>query len=320
MVQLGFHASHEQIPPSRLLEAVVLAEEAGFEAAMCSDHFAPWSAQQGHSGHAWVWLGAALHATSFDLGVVTAPGQRYHPAVSAQAFSTLGEMFPGRFWVALGSGEALNEHITGETWPDKPTRDARLVESAAAIRRLLAGEDVTHRGLVEIDRARLWTLPSDSPPLFGAAISAETAHRVGQWGDGMITVNQPLPALREVIDAFISGGGEGKPIYLQIHLSWAENQDDALRIAHDQWRANVFGSDVATELALPELFDNAAQHVRPSDLEEHVLISSDLHRHVDWLTELSDLGFDRLFLHHVGQEQRRFIETFGEKVLPELTR
>ncbi len=126
MVLLGFHASHEQLPPSSLLAAVVRAEAAGFDGAMCSDHLAPWGVRQGESGYAWSWLGAALAATSFSLGVVTAPGQRYHPVITAQAIATLEEMFPGRFWAALGSGEAVNEHVTGDPWTPKDRRNARL--------------------------------------------------------------------------------------------------------------------------------------------------------------------------------------------------
>jgi alkanesulfonate monooxygenase SsuD/methylene tetrahydromethanopterin reductase-like flavin-dependent oxidoreductase (luciferase family) len=117
------------------------------------------------------WLGAALQATELSFGIVTAPGQRYHPAVAAQAIGTLGEMFPGRFWAALGSGEAMNEHITGDPWPDKPTRDARLLECADVMRRLLRGQEVTHRGLVTVDRAKLWSLPEEPPKLIGAAVS-----------------------------------------------------------------------------------------------------------------------------------------------------
>jgi G6PDH family F420-dependent oxidoreductase len=175
---VGFHASHEQIAPSVLLQNVQAAEEAGFAAAMCSDHFAPWGERQGHSGFAWSWLGAALQATSLPFGVVNAPGQRYHPAIVAQAIATLNEMFPGRLWVALGSGEALNEHITGERWPDKAVRDARLHESVAVIRALLAGEEVSADGLVRVDRARLWTRPVDPPRLIGAAVSEQTAGAV----------------------------------------------------------------------------------------------------------------------------------------------
>src|SRR6187200_825995 len=167
MVLLGYHASHEQVPPSRLLAAVVRAESAGFDAAMCSDHLAPWGVRQGESGYAWSWLGAALASTSFSLGVVTAPGQRYHPVIVAQAIATLEEMFPGRFWAALGSGEAMNEHITGDPWPSKDDRDARLEESVGIIRRLLAGERVSHHGHVRVAEARVWSRPAEPPPLLG---------------------------------------------------------------------------------------------------------------------------------------------------------
>ena len=175
MPLIGFHASHEQIDPRSLLAAVQAAEAAGFQAAMCSDHFSPWSARQGESGFAWSWLGAALQATSLSFGVVNAPGQRYHPAIIAQAAATLAQMFPDRFWVALGSGEAMNEHITGERWPVKSVRNARLGECVDIMRALFAGETVSHQGLVQVDRARLWTLPDDA---------AAFDRRRGQRGDG----------------------------------------------------------------------------------------------------------------------------------------
>ncbi|HEX7168404.1 MAG TPA: TIGR03885 family FMN-dependent LLM class oxidoreductase [Acidimicrobiales bacterium] len=318
MAILGFHASHEQLAPSALLGAVRAAEAAGFDAGMCSDHLAPWTARQGHSGHAWSWLGAALEATELSFGVVTAPGQRYHPAVAAQAIATLAEMYPGRFWAALGSGEAMNEHVTGDRWPDKPTRDARLLECVEVIRALLAGDEVTHRGLVAVDRARVWSLPSEPPALFGAAVSAQTAAVVGSWADGLITVNQPAENLRKVIDAFREGGGEGKPAYLQVHLSWAEDESDALAIAHDQWASGALDSSLAWNLELPAQFEAAAAFVRPDDVRRAVIVSSDLGRHAAQLRDLLDAGFDGLYLHHVGQEQERFIDAFGAKVLPEL--
>ena len=315
---IGFHASHEQLPPSALLEAVVHAELAGFDAAMCSDHFSPWSERQGESGYAWSWLGAALQATTLGFGVVTAPGQRYHPAITAQAIATLGELFPGRFWAALGSGEASNEHITGDRWPDKPTRDARLVECADVIRRLLRGDEVTHHGHVVVDRARLWTRPATPPSLFGAAVSAATARTVGAWADGLITIHQPLDTLRRVIDAFREGGGEGKPVFVQVHVSYAATDDEALTMAHDQWRSNVFAGAIAWDLERVEQFDEISTKVRPEDMHEHVRISSDPARHVGWLSEVLELGVDGLYLHHVGQEQRAFIDTFGADVLPKL--
>ncbi|HLU53657.1 MAG TPA: TIGR03885 family FMN-dependent LLM class oxidoreductase [Acidimicrobiia bacterium] len=319
MALIGFHASHEQIPPSTLLTVVGLAEEAGFQAAMCSDHFAPWGAAQGNSGHAWTWLGAALQATSLGFGVVTAPGARYHPAITAQAIATLAEMFPGRFWAALGSGEALNEHITGGVWPRKEIRDRRLLESAEVIRRLLAGEEVTHDGLVTVDRAKLWVDPVAPPELFGAAVSAPTARRVGGWADGMITVNQPRETLRQVLGEYREGGGEGKPAYLQVHLSWDEDEQTALAIAHEQWRTNVFGAELSWDLETPAQFDTAAAYVAPDDVRGAVLVSSDLEQHAEWLLEYLELGFDGLYLHHVGQEQTKFIEVFADAVLPELS-
>jgi probable non-F420 flavinoid oxidoreductase len=317
----GFHASHEQLPPSALLRHVVAAEAAGFRAAMCSDHFAPWSAAQGHSGFAWSWLGAALQATDLPLGVVNAPGQRYHPAIIAQAAATLAEMFPGRFWLALGSGEASNEHITGDRWPTKPVRMERLAEAVAVIRALLAGETVSHRGLITVDRAKLWTRPATPPRLIGAAVSEETARWVGGWADGMITIQRPVDQLERVFAAFRDGGGEGKPICLQVHLSWAEDEATALGVAHEQWRTNVFGPSLAWELELPEQFDDAASYVQPDDVRSAVLVSADLGRHRDWLAGYAELGADEVYLHHVGQDpyQEAFIDTFGAKVLPALT-
>lgn len=317
MALIGFHASHEQLPPSTLKLAVSDAERAGFGAAMCSDHFAPWGTAQGHSGHSWSWLGATLEATSLSLGVVTAPVQRYHPAVAAQAIATLSEMYPGRFWAALGSGEALNEHITGEPWPPKAERDARLLEAVDVIRSLLQGEEVDVDGLVKVDRARVWSLPETPPPLFGAAVSEATARTVGTWADGMITVNQPIDALEKVLTAFREEGGD-KPAYLQVHLSWAESEEEAVRIAHEQWKTNVFGSALAWNLETPQQFDEAARFVRPEDVRKSVLVSADLDQHIEWLRRYLDLGFDQIYLHHVGQEQTGFIEVFGGKVVPAL--
>jgi probable non-F420 flavinoid oxidoreductase len=318
MTAIGFHCSHEQVPPSELLVAVQEAEAAGFRAAMSSDHFSPWSVRQGESGFAWSWLGAALHATSLPFGVVNAPGQRYHPAIVAQAAATLCEMFPGRLWVALGTGEASNEHITGERWPDKATRNARLRECVDVMRALLAGEEVTHHGLVHVDRARLWTLPATPPPLLGTAVSVQTAGWVGGWADGLATIQQPREHLERMLAAFRDGGGEGGRTVVQVHVSWAETDEEALRIAHDQWRTNVFRPPVCWDLHTVEEFDEAAKHVRPEDMHGAVLVSSDLARHAAWLHELAELGFDEIVLHHVGREQRRFIEAFAAEVLPAL--
>jgi probable non-F420 flavinoid oxidoreductase len=313
----GLHASHEQVHPRDLLNAVVAAESAGFNAAMCSDHFSPWSARQGHSAYAWSWLGAALQATSLPFGVVNAPGQRYHPAIIAQAIGTLAAMYPGRFWAALGTGEASNEHITGEGWPRKDVRAARLRECVDVIRALLAGEEVSHDGLVTVDRARLWTRPDEPPALLGAAVSEETARWCAEWADGLITVNAPVERLRRMVSAYRDAGGHG-PLCLQVHLSWAPSEDEAARIAYDQWRSNVFAPPVCWDLEMVEHFDEVSRDVPTERVAAVVNVSADPERHVQWLGEYAELGFEQIYLHHVGQSLEPFVEAFGAKVLPRL--
>ena len=228
-------------------------------------------------------------------------------------------MFPGRLATVLGSGEASNEHITGGRWPSKADRNARLGECVAVIRALLAGEEVSHRGHVVVDRARLWTLPAEPPPLYGAAVSAETARWLGGWADGLATVNGAPERLRRVLEAFREGGGEGKPAVLQVHVSWAPTDDEALDIAWDQWRSNVFAPPIPWDLETVEHFDAVATRVRREDMHDSVLISSDPGRLAGWIEGFAALGFDEVNVHHVGREQRPFIEAFGRDVLPRLT-
>lgn len=318
MTVIGYHASHEQLAPSRLLAFVQEAERAGFAAAMASDHFHPWSEAHGHSGFTWSWLGAAMQATSLPFGVVNAPGYRYHPAIIAQAAATLAEMFQGRFWIATGSGELLNEHITGERWPPKPERNARLRECVDIMRALWAGETVTHHGLVIVDEARLYTLPQESPRVIGAAITPETARWLGGWADGLITTSQPRPQLQRVIDAFREGGGEGKPLLLQVKLSHAATDADALAGAHEQWRTLIFDSSVLTDLRMPEQFDSASRFVQPEDVARFVRTSIDLELQMAWLQEDAAMGFSEIYLHCVHPDQQRFIDDYGERVLPAL--
>jgi probable non-F420 flavinoid oxidoreductase len=317
MPVVGFHASHEQIDPTVLLAAAQQAEAVGFTGAMCSDHFSPWSERQGHSGFAWAWLGAALQATQLPYGVVNAPGQRYHPAIIAQAIATLSTMYEGRFWTALGTGEASNEHITGGGWPRKDLRNARLRECVDIIRALLVGEEVSHDGLVTVDRARVWTLPDIQPALIGTAVSVETARWVADWADGLATIAQPTDKLRQMIDAYRSAGGTG-PLVLQVHLSYAATRAEAEAIAFDQWRSNVFQPPVCWDLDSTTAFDAASAVVRPEDVAAAVQISADPGEHAQKLADLLALGFDEVYLHHVGKHQAEFLDVFGAKVLPQL--
>lgn len=318
MIRYGYHASHEQHRPADLLEYVRLAESAGFDGAMCSDHFHPWTETQGQSGFAWSWLGAALQATSLDFGTVTAPGWRYHPAIIAQAAATLADMYPRRLWLALGSGEALNEGITGLPWPPRARRMARLRECADVMRALWAGEMVTHHGLVTVEDARLYTRPAQAPLLLGAALGEETAAWAGGWADGLITIGMPRDDLRRLLDAFARGGGEGKPVFVQHALGWAPTEEEARRGAHEQWAFSALGRDVLPELRTPAQFAAAAAAVRPNDVAANLCVSADPEAHVRRLREYEGTGVAAVYLFNVCREQRAYVETFGERVLPAL--
>jgi probable non-F420 flavinoid oxidoreductase len=319
MTRFGYHASHEQYAPSTLLSHVLAAEAAGFDGVMCADHYLPWLEENGHSGFAWSWLGAALQATrTMTFGCVNAPGDRYHPAIIAQAAATLAEMYPDRYWIAVGSGEALNEHITGKRWPPKPERNQRLRECADIMRALWAGETVTHHGLVTVEEAKLWSRPARPPRMVGAAVSERTAEWLGGWADGLITTGRPRDEMQKVIDAFHRGGGEGKPILVQHGLSWAKDDATARRQARDQWRWSVLGNDVLWTLRTPGEFAQASQHVTEDTVAETLRISVDLEQHAAWLREYVELGVDEVYCFNVGKNQEDYIEAFGAKVLPQV--
>ncbi|VXC28794.1 LLM class F420-dependent oxidoreductase [Microbacterium sp. 8M] len=314
-MRIGFHASHEQHSPGELLGVVARAEEAGFDAAMCSDHFAPWGARQGHSGHAWTWLGAALASTAFPIGVVTSPAGRYHPAVLAQAIATAAEMFPGRFWAALGSGEALNEHIIAKPWPPKEERDRRLHASAALMQDLLRGKLVSAAGTVQMHQARIWSLPKVPPPLLAAAVSPHTAAETTSWADGLITVAPQGDEPSRVKTAYRQAGGRG-PAYLQVHLCLEDDEAEAMAAARDQWWHAGVPADRVWDLALPDQFDEFGP---PDDaqLRGSVLVSSSVEELAAGVRRLGE-GFDGVFLHHVGKDQHRFLERAEKELLPAL--
>ena len=317
MPVFGLHCSHEQVHPSALLAACQQAEAAGFDAAMSSDHFSPWSARQGHSAFAWSWLGAALQSTSLPFGIVNAPGQRYHPAIIAQAISTLTEMYPDRFWAALGTGEASNEHITGDGWPRKDVRAARLRECVDIIRALLRGEEVSHDGLVKVDRATVYSRPAEPPPLFGAAVSEATAAWCAEWADGLITVNAPVETLRRMVAAYRDAGGRGD-LALQVHLSWAPDQRRPRRSPTNSGAATSSHPRSAGTSTSPRRSTRSARTCRWRRSRRSSTSPSDLGAHTARLAEYAELGFGKIFLHHVGQEQEAFVAAFGEKVLPQL--
>ena len=322
MTTIGYHASHEQFSPSELLHYVKMAEEAGFRTAMSSDHLNPWSSEQGHSGHCWSWLGAALQTThSIPFGSLSIPGGwRFHPVIVAQAAATLAQMSPNRFeWIALGSGEALNETVVSPNWPAKEERNERIREAVEMMRALFRGETVTSKdGYHYADEAKIWSLPEIPPKIFGAALTTQTARWMGGWADGLVTVNKSIDVLAQVMRAFNEGGGADKPKYVQVHISWAETMDVARQNAFEQWRVNTLAPEKCANFRKVSDFENATAGMRPEDMDEHLLISTDPEEYVGYLQRLSDLGFDGIFIHNVGRNQAGFIETFGKDVLPKL--
>jgi coenzyme F420-dependent glucose-6-phosphate dehydrogenase len=256
------------------------------------------------------------------FGVVTVPGGwRYHPAIVVLSAATLDEMFPGRFWMAPGSGEALNEHIVGRPWPDKAERNARLLESVEIMRALWSGETVTHRGRIRVEEARLYTGTGRPIRVVGAALSPETARWMGGWADGLITIWARGDELREILDAFREGGGEAKPVFLQAQLAFGRDRERTLREAWTQWRSAQFPSAVLATLRTPTEFDAAAETIRPEDFERRVRASDEWERHLEWLARAAEFGFEEINIHNIPRTgQDRFIDVFGERVLPELRR
>jgi len=319
-MKIGYHASHEQFTPRALLDYVSRAEKAGFKAVMCSDHVSPWSVRQGQSGHPWPWLGAALQATSsMSFGTLSIPGgMRYHPVAIAQNFATLAQMFPNRFqWIAAGSGEAMNETVTGETWPAREERMARMKAGIDMIRKLWRGETITQNdGPFKAENARIWTLPETPPKIYAAAIGPETARDAGAWADGLITVRKDVDTLNSIISAFREGGGEGKPLALQLQVAWAEDEDTARTEAHDQWRHTAAGAQPWQDFRTPESIDRAAEHVAPENMDEGLFISADPAAHLAHIREHAAFGFDEIYIHNAARNQAQFIEVFAREVLP----
>jgi len=316
----------EQFTPTDLLRWSRQAEDIGFGGIMASDHFHPWTPQQGQSGFVWAWLGALGAQTShvvFGTGV-SAPGPLYHPAILAQASATLEAMFPGRFYLGLGAGEALNEHITGEYWPEAPARLQRLEEAVEIIRKLFSGKVTKYQGAhFKLESAKLYTLPQTPPPIYIASSGPLNSERTGRIADGYITVGASDEKIRTLLGRFEKGAHEaGKdptkmPRIIQLHLSWAESQQAAVDQAVREWPNGGMAFPKA-DIRNPEDFAAMAQIVRPENFEGRVFMSPDLDAHTAHLQHYIDLGFDQVYIHNVGRNQQEFIDAFGRDVLPHL--
>ena len=326
-VQFGYAAMLEQFHPTELLDFCATAEASGFSGVMAADHVQPWVPQQGQAAFVWSFMTAAAERTRGDIGPgVTCPSFRQHPAVIAQAAATLQAMYPGRFWLGLGSGEALNEHFIADYWPEAPERISRMFESIEIIRKLFTGKDVKHRGeFYKMETIRLWTMPDQPPPIYVATAGPITAEKTGRLCDGIITVGAPEEKIEGIFARFEKGAREaGKdpstmPRILQLHLSWAETDEEAMQNAMTEW-PNGGMKFPKQDIRSPLDFEQMAKLVRAEDFEGRMLISSDLEQHRRYIQKFVDMGFDRIYLHNVGRNQKEWAEIFGREVLPALTR
>lgn len=324
MTKIGYAAMLEQFHPTDLLDWCAQAESAGFDAGFqVSEHFHPWTPQQGNAAFAWSFMGALGERTSLPFGTaVTCPGFRYHPAVIAHAAATLGAMYPGRFWLGLGAGEALNEHVVGPNWPEVGVRSAMMFEAIEVINKLFTGKVVKHQGTYfTLESAKLYTRPEQPVPVYVATAGPVNAKRTGKYADGIITVGAADEKINMLWDKFREGATEaGKDAsamktQLQVHVSWAPTQAEAEEQAVREW-PNGGMPFPKQDIKHPEDFANMAKLVQLKDFKDRMLISADLEAHVEQLQNFVDMGFDEIYLHNVGRDQPAFIATFAEKVLP----
>ncbi|WP_210480901.1 LLM class F420-dependent oxidoreductase [Naasia sp. SYSU D00948] len=308
MTRFGYTLMTEQSGPKDLVRYAVGAEQIGFDFEVCSDHYSPWLTSQGHAPYAWSVLGAVAHATErVDLATyVTAPIQRYHPAVVAQKAATLQLLSDGRFLLGLGSGENLNEHVTGEGWPPIDQRQDMLREAAQIIRELLTGDLVTWDGdYFRVDSARIWDAPEGGVPI-GIAVSGEKSiNRFAELADHLIST-EPDKAIVEAWDA--AKGGTSRKIG-QVPVSWGPDRDEALERAHDQFRWFAGGWAVNADLPTPAGFEGASRFVRKEDVSEQIPCGPDLEAVVEAVRTYWEAGYTDIALVQVGDAlQQRFLD------------
>jgi coenzyme F420-dependent glucose-6-phosphate dehydrogenase len=317
MVDLGYALSSEELGPLELVENARRAEQAGFGFALISDHFHPWLDVQGESPFVWSTIGAISQATdSLTLGTgVTCPMIRTHPAIIAQAAATSVALMPGRFFLGVGTGENLNEHVLGDRWPSHAERLEMLEEAVGVMRELWQGDLVTHRGAhYTVDRARLYTVPDEPPPVAVAAAGPDAAELAGRVGDALISTAPD----EELVSAFEEAGGRDKPCYGQLTVCYAEDRDEAVQTAFEIWPNAALGGELGQELPLPANYRDAAESLTPDQVAEKVVCGPDPDVHRRAIDEFAEAGFDHVYVHQVGREQESFFRFYEREVLPAL--
>jgi G6PDH family F420-dependent oxidoreductase len=312
---LGYSLSSEEHGPLELVRFAKAAEDAGFTFALVSDHYHPWTDAQGNSPFVWSVIGGIAQATErIRLGTgVTCPTMRIHPAIVAQAAATSAAMMPGRFFLGVGTGENLNEHILGAKWPAPDERLEMLEEAVEVIRLLWQGGYQTHRGKhYTVENARIYTLPEQLPEIAVAAAKPGAAQLAGRIGDALVAVEPN----EELVQKFNENGGSGKPRYGHLTVCWAASEDEAKRTAHENWPNAGLEGPLSQELALPAHFEAAAELVEPDDLAETMPLGPDPERYLEQIKAFEDAGFDHVYIHQVGPDQEGFMRFAQRELMP----
>lgn len=310
-VILGYKLSAEEHPAGALVRYAQRAEDAGFHFASISDHFHPWLEKQGESPFAWSVLGGIACTTQkLQVGTgVTCPSVRLHPGIVAQAAATVAGMMPGRFFLGLGSGEYLNEHIFGDPWPSAPERLAMLEEAIEVIRTLWQGGVQRHHGqYYRVEDAQIFSLPDSLPPIYIAGSGPVSARLAGQAGDGLIGI---APS-EDLVAAFEDAGGTDKPRYAELTVCWAPTEAEAISTARAWWAMPALGGNLNAELRLPKHFEQAASTIRDEDIAAAIICGPDPEKHIEGIRKFIEAGFDRVWIHQVGPDQEGFF-TFSQR-------
>lgn len=316
MTAYGYFLSSEEFGPGELLDQARMAEQAGFEALAISDHFHPWNNAQGQSSFVWSVIGALSQVTSLPVTtLVTCPIVRMHPAVNAQAAATAATLTPGRFRFGLGTGEALNEHVLGDAWPEAAERMLMLEEAVQVIRHLFTGEQVTHHGKhYTVQNARLYTLPDEPVPLYISGFGPQAAALAGRIGDGFVTMTPN----EDLIGQFRRAGGGAKPVIGGLKVCWDSDKDQAVKTVHRLWPNEQLPGELAQILPTPEHFEQASTLVTEEMIRNGVTCGDDPDAHIEAVTAYTAAGFDEVYVNQIGPNQRQFFDFYRTEILPRL--
>lgn len=316
MVEIGYALSSEEHRPKDLVRYAQRAEEAGFPFALISDHYHPWIDCQGQSPFVWSVIGGIAHTTDhLRLGTgVTCPIMRIHPAIIAQAAATPASMMPGRFFLGVGTGENLNEHILGDHWPPADIRLEMVKEAVEIIRLLWQGGTQSYWGnYYTVENARIYTLPDELPPIMVAASGPKAAEAAGSIGDGFVSTAPE----GELIERFKAGGGGSKPRYGQLTVCWARTESEARRTAYEWWPNAGIKGELSQELPTPAHFEQACGLVKEEDVAGKIICSPDPDRHIAAIKKFVDAGYDHVYIHQVDPDQEGFFRFYEREILPE---